>query len=490
VGAKLCITVTGRTMAELRKRRDEVTDADLVELRLDTVDDPSAPAALEGRSRPVIVTCRAPWEGGHFKGAEEERRRLLGEAQRLGAEYIDVEWKAGFHELLQARQGRGIVLSMHDFQGVPADLPDRARAMRASGAEVVKLAVTARRLSDALVLPPLAKSATGQTVLLAMGEAGIPSRVLAARFGSVWTYAGDGVAPGQIPASRLCQDFGFARASARAAVYGVAGRPVMHSLSPAMHNAAFAASGIEAVYVPLPASDFSDFLSFADALSIAGVSVTAPFKVNAFEHADTDEVGRRVGAVNTLRRCDGRWLAINTDVAGFLAPLVERIQPAGRRVTILGAGGAARAVAVALRSVGAHVSIAARHRDRAAGVAEATDARVTDWPPAGSWDILVNATPVGTAPAREESPLPNGPFNGELVYDLVYNPPDTRLVREARAAGCRTIGGLEMLVAQAERQFAWWTGREPARGVMRAAALRALAAALTPETSGTSGTLQ
>jgi 3-dehydroquinate dehydratase/shikimate dehydrogenase len=483
VDAKHCITVTGRTMAELRKRRDEVTDADLVELRLDTVDDPNAAAALAGRTRPVIVTCRAAWEGGHFKGAEEERRRLLCEAQRLGAEYIDVEWKAGFDELLQARQGKGVVLSMHDFQGVPADLSDRAQAMRATGAEVVKLAVTARRLSDALVLLPLANNAVGQTVLLAMGEAGIPSRVLAARFGSVWTYAGDGVAPGQIPASRLCQDFAFARARAGTAIYGVVGRPVMHSLSPAMHNAAFAAADIDAVYLPLPASDFNDFLSFAEALSIAGVSVTAPFKVDAFAHADADEISRCIGTVNTLRRCGGRWLAINTDGAGFLAPLAQRMPPAGRRVTVLGAGGAARAVTQALRSVGARVSIAARHRDRAARVAAMTGALVTDWPPAASWDILVNATPVGTVPALEESPLPEGPFTGELVYDLVYNPPDTKLLRDARAAGCGTIGGLEMLVAQAERQFDWWTGREPAPGVMHAAASRTLS------TLGTLGTL-
>jgi 3-dehydroquinate dehydratase/shikimate dehydrogenase len=476
-------------MAELRRRRDEVTDADLVELRVDTVEDPSAAAALEGRRTPVIFTCRASWEGGHFKGSEEERRRLLSDAQRLGAEYVDVEWKADFHELFEARRGQGIVASMHDFQGVPSDLTERAAAMRATGAEVIKLSVTARRLSDTLALLPLNDKREGAVVLLAMGDAGIASRVLAARFGSAWTYAGEGVAPGQVSAPRMYQELGFARVKASTAVYGVVGRPVMHSLSPAMHNAAFAAAGLDAVYLPLQAVDFDDFLVFAKAMSVDGASVTAPFKVAALERAvASDELASRIGAANTLRRCAGGWAASNTDVAGFLAPLESRVSLAGRRATILGAGGAARAASEALRSVGARVAIAARSRDRAARVAGVSGASVTDFPPpAGSWDVLVNATPVGTVPAIEESPLPHGPFSGALVYDLVYNPPETRLMRDAAAAGCHVIGGLEMLVAQAERQFAAWTGRPPAAGVMWEAASRALQFhdISTPHTLGT-----
>jgi 3-dehydroquinate dehydratase / shikimate dehydrogenase len=364
-------------------------------------------------------------------------------------------------------------------------------AMRASGAEVVKLAVTVQRLTDSLPLIALGRQMNGQAVLLAMGEAGIPSRVLAGRFGSAWTYAGGGVAPGQIPASRMIHEFSFARVTETAALYGVVGRPVMHSLSPAMHNAAFAAAGLDAAYIPIPAADFNDFLTFADAMSIAGASVTAPFKTDAFQRADeTDALTRRIGAVNTLKRCGERWLATNTDVAGFLAPLERHMALSGKRVTIVGAGGAARAVAEGLRSAGAHVSIAARNRERTHAVAEITGAALAAFPPpAGSWDVLVNATPVGTTPAVESSPLPEGPFTGELVYDLVYNPQDTKLMQDARAAGCRTIGGLDMLVAQAELQFRFWTGLEPAPGVMREAAHRTLGTLGTLGTSGTLGTL-
>lgn len=474
--AKLCVTVTAPTMAELRARRDQVSSADLVELRVDTVRDPSAAGALNGRRLPVIFTCRPSWEGGGFHGSEEERRRLLIEASRLGADYIDVEWKAGFTDLVEARGGRGVVVSQHDFAGVPDDLGDRAAAMRATGAEIVKLAVTARRLTDCLPLLPIGRAAPERTVVIAMGEAGIVTRVAASRFGSCWSYAGDGAAPGQIPAATLETEFAFSRVTSSTPLYGVVGRPVMHSMSPAMHNAAFRAARLDAVYVPLAAADFGDFMTFADALGLAGASVTAPFKLAAFERVAThDAMSARVQSVNTLKRAAEGWAGWNTDVAGFLAPLQAIDTIDGVRATVLGAGGAARAVAVGLASAGARVAIAARRRDRAEIVACLAGATCVDWPPApGSWDLLVNTTPCGTAPDVSGSPLPGGPFTGRTVYDLVYNPPETRLLGEARAAGCRTIGGLAMLVAQAERQFECWTGQRPAAGVMYAAAVRAL----------------
>lgn len=457
-------------MAELRERRDRIADADLVELRLDTVRDPSAAGALSGRRLPAIVTCRPEWEGGCFAGSEADRKRLLGDALSLGAEYVDVEWRSGFDDLIARDGGRRIVLSSHDFDGVPADLAARMRAMRATGAEVVKVAVMPRTLSDTLTLLPLA-SPDAPTVLVAMGEAGIASRVLPERFGSCWTYAGDGAAPGQVPANRLLDEYGFRRLSARTRIYGVVGRPVGHSVSPAMHNAAFRAAGLDAVYLPLAAASLDDFFTFADALVVDGASVTSPFKLEACERADErDEISGRIHSANTLKRDGRRWLARNTDVAGFLGPLERVANLSGARTTVLGAGGAARAAALALMSAGADVRVSARRLQEAARVARLVGATSAPWPvEAGSWDILVNTTPVGTFPDVQATPF-DGPFTGHLVYDLVYNPPETRLVREAAAAGLRTLGGLDMLVAQAERQFEWWTGLEPSGRLMRAAA--------------------
>ncbi len=475
--AKLCATVTAGTMAELRTRRDEVGDADLVELRLDSVRDPSAAAALAGRRKPVIITCRPKSEGGMFEGSEEERRRILAEALTLGAEFVDLEWNGSCADLMTQTGGRRIVLSHHDFTGTPGDLQHKAQAMLASGADVVKLAITAHRLADNLTLRAIGVNTRVPMVLIAMGDAGIATRVLASWFGSCWTYAGDNVAPGQIDVARLHNEFRFRRISARTAIYGVVGKPVSHSVSPSMHNAAFRAANLDAVYLPLAAADFDDFTTFAEALNLAGVSVTAPFKVQAFERADEcDPVSRRIQSVNTLRRVGSRWLGCNTDVAGFLSPLESAMKLNGKRATVLGAGGAARSVAVALASAGVRVTLSARRPEQAHSIAALTGAAIAQWPPApGTWDLLVNATPVGTAPDVEQSPLTNvEALDGDLVYDLVYNPPQTRLLRDAARAGRRTIGGLDMLVAQAQAQFEWWTDQRPVARVMRDAAVARL----------------
>jgi 3-dehydroquinate dehydratase/shikimate dehydrogenase len=266
--AWLCETVTGRTMADLVAARDAVAAADMVELRLDGVADPDVARALQGRRLPAIVTCRPQWEGGAFDGADEERKRLLAEALAIGAEYVDVEWKAGFTDLIDAYPGR-IVVSSHDFSGVPVDLHTRAREMRSSGAATIKLAVTAKRLSDTLPLLDVAKE--GSAVVIGMGDPGVPSRLLAGRFGSRWTYGGDAVAPGQLPAARMVSDFRFRRIGPETAIYGVLGDRATHSRLPVMFNAAFGKAGIDAVCVPLHGADADDVRAFSKALGMAGI---------------------------------------------------------------------------------------------------------------------------------------------------------------------------------------------------------------------------
>ncbi len=470
------ITVAAPTMAELRRRRDAASQAgaDVVELRLDSVNDPDVAGALSERMSPVIVTCRPEWEGGAFKDAEADRRKILECAIQQGAEYVDVEFKAAFAgELIAATRGQGIVLSSHDFEGVPADLIERVRAMRGAGAEIVKIAITARSLADTLQLLQLERAPN--TVLIAMGPAGAPARVLAAHFHSHWTYAGDAHAPGMIPAGRMLDEYRFKDLTDATTIYGVVGSPLTHSVSPAMHNAAFRAAGADAVYLPLVASSADDFTMFATALGVQGVSITIPYKVDLFERADeVDDLSRKVGAVNTYRHTSKGWEARNTDVSGFLKPLAGRLSLAGTRATILGTGGAARAVAVALGSAGSVVTVYGRNRGRAKDVASLAGGASAAFPvEPNSWDLLVNTTPVGMYPNISETPF-EGVFDGQAVYDLVYNPMETRLLREASAAGLQTIGGLDMLVAQAEEQSEWWLGRRPPAGLMREAAVRNL----------------
>jgi 3-dehydroquinate dehydratase/shikimate dehydrogenase len=480
--ALLCETVTGRTTAELVRARDEATHGDMVELRLDGVTDVDVAAALHGRRVPAVVTCRPTWEGGRFDGSEEERTRILADALDAGAEYVDVEWRATqsngeFASLVKRNSNRSVV-SSHDFERVPSDLDDRVRAMRRLGPATIKVAFAVSRLSETLRLKDI--GAAGDAVVIGMGEAGVPSRLLASHFGSKWTYAGHGIAPGQIPAAMMADDFHFFRVGSETAIYGVVSTNAMHSLSPVMHNAAFEEAGIDAVYVPLRACDFEDFLSFAAAMGVAGASVTIPFKLDALRAATSaDRVTQTVGAANTLRRDGSGWQATNTDVDGFLAPLdaVFGTRLRNARAAVLGAGGSARAVVAALRSRGVHVTVYARRTEQAQRLAQELDAVAGEWPPSrGSWDALVNCTPLGGAGKRDESPLPPELIAGPLVYDLTYGSGPSPLLRDAQAAGALTIDGLPMLIAQAERQFEWWTGRKPEPGVMASAVRRKLGA--------------
>ena len=477
------MTVVGKDTAAIRSARDAAeADGDLVELRLDSMDRPDPDGALAGRRKPAIVTCRPLREGGMFGGPEEERLRILMRAHELGAEFIDIEWDAAMKPLLAARGGRGVIVSRHDFSGMPANAAEILGTLRAAGGEIAKLAVATERPSDLLSLLR-AVPGDGSSIVIGMGGAGMATRILAGRFGSRWTYAGAAIAPGQITAARLLREFRFRRIRSDAAVYVVLGHPVSASLSPAMHNAGFAALGLNAAYVPLDARNLDGLRAFGDAIGLQGASVTIPYKRSVMPLLDEmAPTAQEAGAVNTIavRGSAGSgertWIGMNTDADGFLEPLRARLPDMrGMRAVVLGAGGAARGVGLALRRASAHVAIAARRADAATVVADAIGADVVDWPPsATSWDLLVNATPVGSV-AVPGTPY-EGRFDGKLVYDLVYDPDPTTLMAAAAAQGCTVIGGLEMLVAQAERQFEIWTGQRPPSGLFANAAASAIKA--------------
>ncbi|MGE5359671.1 MAG: type I 3-dehydroquinate dehydratase [Bacteroidales bacterium] len=474
---RVVATVADTTHRALCAARDEQARcADLVELRLDALTEPVDVArALHGRTKPVIVTCRPKHLGGLFPGSEEERRNILRAAIAGGAEFVDLEWHCGLDDVASVRGGRGIVLSMHEFGGVPADLEARMQAMLALGTEVVKVAVAISRLGDCVRLAHAAAIAKERSVVvIGMGAAGIATRVLPRRFGSCWTYAGSS-APGQITAQAMLDTYRVREVHARTAVYGVAGHPVSHSLSPVMHNAWFAAAGVDAVYLPFDTVSGADLLEFADWLPVAGLSVTAPLKQDMFERLTVrDGVSERAGAVNTVKRTSRGWAAINTDVEGFAAPLAARgLELGACRAAILGAGGAARAAALALGDAGAKVSVHARRLDAAREVAALASGTAFDcWPAPGAWDLLVNATPAGW---ESDAALFGPACAGAVVYDLVSTPAVTPLLERAARFGCRTIAGLEMLVAQGEAQAEWWTGRRPDAGLMMSAAQAAVA---------------
>lgn len=495
---KICETVMTPTMAAMRAGRDAATAASragsvaLVELRLDGLDpsELNVASALADRALPVIVTCRPTWEGGQFAGSDEERLRILCEAARLGAEFIDIEMDAdqhhpGFMDELQRSLSptSRLVVSHHDFApGIRVDLAERVAAQRQLAARlgrqtVTKIAVMAERAGDCAQLRALLCEGgrmRPQSISIAMGAAGALSRLLPAKFSTEWTYAG-AAAPGQLGVELLLSRFHLHRHTESTRVFGIAGAPLAHSASPAMHNAAFAALDMDAVFVPVETTDADELFRLADALELEGLSVTAPLKSAVLRTAtevELDSEAFAIGAINTLRRSSaGSWSGRNFDAAAFRSPLDEiSATLRERRAIVLGAGGAARSAVRELSALGARVEISARDRAKADLLATAMGVAVTDWPPSGEAAIVVNATPIGTTPNVTASPVPAASVTTDVAYDLVYNPDETQFLKDARTAGARTIGGLTMLVAQAGRQFEWWTGVRVSPDVLMRAA--------------------
>lgn len=473
--ALVCETLTAATTTEMVSLRDR-SRADIVEVRLDFVERPDVGAVLAGRRCPVVVTCRRRADGGNFDGPETDRLALLARAIQLGAEYVDVEHCVDASVLPAGRATR-LIHSLHNFTGLPADLEERVRRMRQSAhGGIVKVAVQVDSPEQCVELRRAAGE--GDQIVIALGAAGALSRICPWLFGSAWTYGGQ-AAPGQIAVDQLIDVYRVREHSASTQVFAVTGAPLGHSASPAMFNAAFSRAGIDAVYLAIETRDAGAFRRTAEAFGIEGASVTAPQKRAWISLADS--VPRDVGAIgslNTVKRTAAGWEARNFDAAGLLTPLRSRAVPLRhRRVAVLGAGGAARTVTHTLASEGAEVFVCARRPDQAAELARAAGVQTVGWPLSGSFDLVVNATPVGTSPHTEESPVPAAALSAALVYDLVYNPIETRLLRDARLAGIPGIGGLEMLVAQAELQFDYWIGRQAPAGVMEAAARAFVSAA-------------
>jgi 3-dehydroquinate dehydratase / shikimate dehydrogenase len=464
--------------------------ADLFEVRADFVRDLDLAALLKARAKPILLTCRPEAEGGRWPDRDHlARRRLLSEAVGRGFDLVDVEMRAGFSDVVVSKAGRGLVLSWHDFEGTPDDLDAIHARMAAQHPDVVKIAVTARSVADlGRLLAFAARHAGGpgpRLVALAMGPLGAASRILGGRYGAPFTFAspedGREAAPGQLPAAVLADTYRVRSISPSTRVYGLLGSDVLRSLSPAIQNRAFAERGIDAVYVPLEAESVAAFASALPALGLSGFSVTRPYKGAILEHLDSvTPPAAEAGSANTVVVRDGRLVGLSTDGDGVLVPLRRRLDPQGRVVAIVGAGGAARAAAFALVGAAARVTVLARRAAQAAEVAAATGCASAplDGLAGLPWDVLVNATPLGSGAFPGETPVPAEALRpGTVVFDMVYEPRETPLLAAAKARGCRTIDGVEMLVTQAVGQFEAWTGASAPVEAMTEAALAAIAEA-------------
>lgn len=484
-GCLLIQTIGASSLEALRRAyRGADRRADVVELRIDLTRDRDHVARFDRLiaepGPPKLVTVRSRQQGGEARPGEREAllRRAL-----AGADYVDLE-SGGPDLALLASPGRARrIVSWHDPAGTPVGLGEIAGRIRAeAGGALVKIVTQADAAGDILTVRDLLRGAApGTTIAFCMGPRGIPSRVLGPSWGSAAIYApargAEPTAPGQVPIEDLFDLYGVDRIGPRTRLFGVLAHPVGHSLSPRLHNAAIRALGIDACYLPFEAQTVGEFLPVIRDLRIAGLSVTLPHKETILPHLDRlDEVARAVGAVNTVVKSWNSLEGYNTDVEAAIGPLRTLLPLRGARVAILGAGGAARALAWGLKREAADVVLFNRTPARAAALARELGARTLPWARLRRHrcDVLINTTPVGMTPDTTAAPIPAGWCPAPIVYDIVYNPPVTRLLRQSRQRGARTLGGVEMFVAQAEAQFRLFTGQDPPAGVMREALLQAL----------------
>lgn len=432
----------------------------------------------------VLATCRRKQNHGRFTGSIDEQLRLLQAALHAGARAVDIEIETAENSPRRESfpKGGALILSYHNFESTPA-MESVLRRMLRQPADAYKIVTTARKPTDMLRVLALGKAhARAPLILLSMGDIGIPSRVVAAAHGSLYTYAApataEGTAPGQLNARLLRSLYRLDKISRTTKVYGVVADPVRHSLSPQIHNRAFQSKRLDAVYLPflVPPPQLRDLFQFAAALPLAGMSVTIPHKQRVVRYLDIVEpLARRIGAVNTVWRKSGKWRGTNTDAAGVTIPLGKVVRLARASVLLVGTGGAARGAAFALTDAGARVTVTGRNMEKADALAKACGATALSLSEAvqSHFDALVQATPVGMHPHEKETIFPDR-IPAQIVFDMVYNPLETRLIRDAKNAGLTVIPGLQMFLEQAAQQFEIWTGENAPRAVMERAALEAL----------------
>jgi len=505
---KVCVALTGATVTEmLDKASATVKENQFVEFRLDYLDKPAAALPkikaflAEHTEVTAIATCRRTQFGGKFDGTVAAEMDILTKAStpaegQIACQIIDLELESA--ELLKKGElqklrdtGVALMVSHHDFHAT-RDLDAIYARIEPFAPDLVKMVPTAKSLMDNVTLLRFIErvSDTANVVGICMGDAGIISRVLGLRAGALFTFAaataGEETGPGQLAARTLVETYRVEEVDAATKVYGVAGNPVGKSLSPIMMNTAFRRETVNAVYLALPTANIEDLVSLISQIPVHGVSVTMPYKQAILPYlAHMDPLSQKIGACNTIVRQEGNLYGFNTDVAGIVVPIEKRLPLRGAKILVVGAGGSARAAVFGLRDRGAEVFILNRTAETAAKLAKQSGAKVIkrDAIAKTNFDVIINATPIGMAGQKSAQLLTAEDLKTQFVFDLVYNPIDTPLIRLARQMGIGVITGVEMFVQQGARQFEIWTGKPAPEEEM----LRVVAHALKQQSEAAAG---
>jgi 3-dehydroquinate dehydratase/shikimate dehydrogenase len=479
---KICVAIIGATPDDMVERAAAVIkESNFLEFRLDYLAKPAAAIPkfkeflAQNTAATFVATCRCKANGGNFDGSAAAALDILLKAAEAGFQLVDIELesieklpKTTMSRLREA--GAAVIISYHDFSATK-DLDAIYDRIEPFHPDFAKIVPTARTLSDNLTLMQfldrVEDRSNNSVVGICMGEPGIISRVLGLRAGSAFTFAaatvGEETAPGQIAARTLIETYRVDQVDISTKVYGVAGNPIRSSLSPLMMNTAFRRETVNAVYLALQTSKVDDLFKLAREVPLQGISVTMPLKQDVMSRLErTDPLSARIGAVNTILRAqDGKFYGFNTDVAGILGPLERRLQLANAKVLVLGAGGAARAAVFACRDKGAEVFILNRTPETAQQLAKQSGAKLIKREAVAKthFDVIINATPTGMSGNKTPSLLSAEDLNARFVFDLVYNPLETPLLRMARQRNIAAISGVEMFVHQGARQFEIFTGK-------------------------------
>lgn len=443
---------------------------------------------------PWVATLRRPADGGRFPGTEPERQVILRQAIVSGTfEWVDLETDIATAIPRFGKVKR--IISFHNLHETPANLEDIYTNMLKQDGDVYKIAVMAQTPEDMVRVLKLQQNAPKPTVAFCMGDIGQPSRFLAVRYGAPWIYAAfnkeRGIAPGLPSLDDFRTTYPIRSVSPSTQIFGLVGDPVGHSFGPLLHNQIYQRLGVNALYLPfrVPRGMLPQAIEAYGDIPVSGYSVTIPHKEAAAQLAREAELNVQITqAANTLIRLpDGVYAAANTDYGAAIdsmkAHLTERAmegpvtQLSQLSVLILGAGGVARAVAFGFHREGAQITITGRTYERAQKLAEEVKCKAVDWHARHSisFDVLVNCTPVGLHPNVDEAPCHFSILKpGMTVFDTIYTPETTLLLREARARGCHTITGVDMFVRQAARQIELFTGLTPDLAIMRETMRKAL----------------
>jgi len=490
--ARICAVVAALSAREMTAQlRDALRETLTVELRLDWLANDSERRSFLAwlrRNRPkravLLATCRRHEGGGLFPGSVEAELHWLARAAQAGCLWCDLEIETfrnlPRNSIRHLSLPRRILLSIHDFRRMPTLRP-AARLGARNEIDGIKVAGAARTIGDSVRLLQFA-AGLRNCVAVPMGEVGLPARLLALREGSQLAYApvAEATAPGQVSLEEMKYLYRAHALNRQTQVFGVIGNPIAHSLSPLLHNTAFIARKINAVYLPFLVPNLRDFLQAAPDFGLHGFSVTLPHKQTILRHLqDCDALSAEIGAVNTVVvRRDGSLYGCNTDYVGVLRALEKKLSLSKSCVLILGAGGAARAAAFALSRAGASVCISARREGAARELARAVRGEVIQRRTlrTQSFDAILNATPIGMYPHSAISPLAPGELHCRIVMDLIYRPERTKLLKLAAQKRITTVSGVEMFLAQGIAQWELWMKQSAPEAAMKRAVLTALRA--------------